>query len=266
MGNPVYIVVMCLSYVYFVKFLGPKLMKNRKPFDLSGPMLLYNILTVIYNATIAFAGALYYFVYQPCFLCDRIDDHSGWVQNGQLILTYAYFLLKLAEFSDTIFAVLRKKQSQVSNLHVLHHGILPFSCWLGIKFYPGGHCLFFGWANSIVHVVMYTYYALASLGPEVQKHLWWKRYLTQLQLTHFVLIALHQSIVFFQPKCDYPKLLAGWIIGHAVVFFVLFLDFYKQTYKKMPIGASNSLHSKKVKDSHSSKVNSNGIQNEHKYD
>lgn len=36
--------------------------------------------------------------------------------------------------------------------------------------------------NSFVHVVMYTYYGLAGLGPKVQKYLWWKRYVTILQL------------------------------------------------------------------------------------
>ena len=36
--------------------------------------------------------------------------------------------------------------------------------------------------NSFIHVIMYTYYAVAALGPEYQKYLWWKRYLTKLQL------------------------------------------------------------------------------------
>ena len=36
--------------------------------------------------------------------------------------------------------------------------------------------------NSFVHVVMYTYYGVSALGPAVQKYLWWKRYLTRLQL------------------------------------------------------------------------------------
>ena len=35
--------------------------------------------------------------------------------------------------------------------------------------------------NSFVHVVMYTYYGL-SIFPSLRKYLWWKRYLTQLQL------------------------------------------------------------------------------------
>lgn len=39
-----------------------------------------------------------------------------------------------------------------------------------------------GLINSLVHVVMYLYYGLAALGPSMAKYLWWKRYLTSLQL------------------------------------------------------------------------------------
>lgn len=41
---------------------------------------------------------------------------------------------------------------------------------------------FIGMLNSFVHIFMYGYYALASLGPRMRRHLWWKRYLTILQL------------------------------------------------------------------------------------
>lgn len=36
--------------------------------------------------------------------------------------------------------------------------------------------------NSFVHVIMYAYYAISALGPSYQKYLWWKKYLTRLQL------------------------------------------------------------------------------------
>jgi len=36
--------------------------------------------------------------------------------------------------------------------------------------------------NSLVHVVMYSYYLLSSLGAWIQPYLWWKRYLTQFQI------------------------------------------------------------------------------------
>ena len=42
---------------------------------------------------------------------------------------------------------------------------------------------FFGaMINSFVHVLMYTYYGLSSLGPHMQNYLWWKKYLTRVQL------------------------------------------------------------------------------------
>lgn len=108
------------------------------------------------------------------------------------------------------FFVMRKKYDQVTTLHVIHHGIMPLSVWFGVKFTPGknfeaffaqkkterkltksvslfagGHSTFFGLLNTFVHIIMYTYYMLAAMGPQMQRYLWWKRYLTALQMVIF---------------------------------------------------------------------------------
>ncbi len=36
--------------------------------------------------------------------------------------------------------------------------------------------------NSGIHVLMYGYYGLAAFGPKIQKYLWWKKYLTIIQM------------------------------------------------------------------------------------
>lgn len=36
--------------------------------------------------------------------------------------------------------------------------------------------------NAFIHVIMYMYYGLAACGPKFHKYLWWKRYLTIMQL------------------------------------------------------------------------------------
>lgn len=41
---------------------------------------------------------------------------------------------------------------------------------------------FTGVINSFVHIIMYTYYMLAAIGPHLHKYLWWKKYITDLQM------------------------------------------------------------------------------------
>lgn len=85
-------------------------------------------------------------------------------------------------FFFQLFFILRKKNQHVSTLHVIHHGIMPFSVWMGLKFAPGGHSTFFALLNTFVHIIMYFYYMVAAMGPEYQKYIWWKKYLTTMQM------------------------------------------------------------------------------------
>jgi elongation of very long chain fatty acids protein 7 len=93
-----------------------------------------------------------------------------------------YFAAKVTELLDTIFFVLRKKNSQVTFLHVYHHSIMMFGTWATLKYVPTQTLNFIGMLNSLVHVVMYTYYGLAAYGPRFEKYLRWKKYITKMQL------------------------------------------------------------------------------------
>lgn len=46
----------------------------------------------------------------------------------------------------------------------------------------GGLGTFHGMINAMVHIIMYTYYGLCTLGPAFQKYLWWKKHMTTIQL------------------------------------------------------------------------------------
>ena len=41
---------------------------------------------------------------------------------------------------DTVFFVLRKKNNQISFLHVYHHATMFPIWWMGIKWVAGGQC------------------------------------------------------------------------------------------------------------------------------
>lgn len=70
---------------------------------------------------------------------------------------------------------------------------MPMISWGTTKYYPGGHGTFIGLINSFVHIIMYAYYLLSALGPQMQKYLWWKKYITNMQMVSFVFHAIHEA-------------------------------------------------------------------------
>jgi len=132
---------------------------------------------------------------------------------------------------DSFFMVLKKKNNQLTSLHVIHHMIMPMCSWIFLKWVGGGHSTFFMFLNMGVHVVMYFYYLMSGLGPQVQKYLWWKRYITEMQLLQFVSFSIHALIPLFT-SCSYPTPAAFFIIFLGVLFFTLFTNFYIKSYTK----------------------------------
>lgn len=108
-----------------------------------------------------------------------------------VILCYLYYISKFTELADTTFFILRKKQSQVTFLHVYHHSVTPLETWFLVKFLAGGNATFQNLLNNFVHIIMYFYYLLAAYGPKYQKYLWWKKYMTELQI-----VSSFSSLIF----------------------------------------------------------------------
>lgn len=224
---------MIAAYLYFVKILGPELMKDRKPFQLRGLMVFYNFTMVAVSAWMFYEGSLLTNFGINVWGCQLIDYNSQDKSDLHLIkVGWVFFLTKFVEFADTVFFVLRKKNSQVSPLHVIHHSVVPLSVWIGMKFAPGGNNIFFPWLNAFVHTVMYLYYGLAALGPRVQPYLWWKKYLTKLQMAQFVLAIVHGMRAWFMPDCTFPKSFLFLNLFNAFLFLGLFYSFYRQSYIK----------------------------------
>ncbi|KAG8193729.1 hypothetical protein JTE90_005027 [Oedothorax gibbosus] len=230
-----------LMYVFFVKRLGPTLMENRKPFDLRALMIVYNF-SIVVTYTSCLLLLIYYFLTTDAYerICSptvvTMDDYTypatyaGWI----------IYVLKYVEYCDTIFFVLRKKDHLVTNLHVIHHAALPIIAWImlrtetsGFQFIPGG-------INSFIHIIMYTYYGLAAMGPEVQKYLWWKEHLTKLQMLQFVVILFFVLVLIPLSGCKTSTHGIYIDIGFAALFLVLFYNFYMKTYKnKKPATGKN---------------------------
>lgn len=85
--------------------------------------------------------------------------------------------------------------------------------------------------NSFVHMLMYSYYGLASFGPHMQRYLWWKKYITQIQLIQFTIVFAWYIFLAAVHK-DLPQGYLACNIGNSAFLFLLFGNFYIQSYRK----------------------------------
>ena len=107
--------------------------------------------------------------------------------------------------------------------------------------------------NLLIHVLMYGYYALATLKVQV----WWKRYLTQAQIVQFVVglvacvvglgsLTLYHNglLVGHEYKCHGEFSAAYFGIGILMSYLLLFIKFYADSYREKQ--AARKAQAKKV--------------------
>ncbi|KAL9897893.1 very long chain fatty acid elongase 7-like isoform 1-T6 [Glossina fuscipes fuscipes] len=233
MSSPGPLLLLLIVYLMIVLFIGPALMKTRKAFNLRRTLQVYNIIQIFYNLMMVIKALKQSYPIQSLFLdqCEikRNDDDmlqladSGWI----------YIVCKIIDLLDTIFFILRKKQNQITFLHVYHHTFMVLGSWIVLKYMDirreeFGLCYIL---NCSVHVMMYFYYLVAAMGPQYQKFLWWKKYMTSIQLGQFLLILLYmagKAIV----GCQLSTAITLYVVSNASIFLWLFIDFYRKTYIK----------------------------------
>lgn len=232
-GGPSIVLTLVGVYLYFVLSLGPKLMSRRsEPYKLNKLLLVYNVSMALANLWLFIQGLFVSNYGLDTWGCGKFGGDIRLSPRRGIYLGYLFFLTKLIELLDTVFFVLRKKKEQVTFLHVFHHSIVPIFCWIGIKLAPGGPNGFFPLVNSFIHVIMYSYYALTTFGPRIQPYLWWKKYLTRLQMFQFVLVMVNAAKTFMSQDCKFPLLFSYLQALVACAFLILFGMFYHDAYMK----------------------------------
>ncbi|CAL8366768.1 unnamed protein product [Boreogadus saida] len=255
MHSPVLMTLILLTYVFLSVYAGPRFMANRKPLDLKAPMVVYNFSMVVMNGYIVHQFLVWGWGTTYSWRCDLCDFSSSTQALGMVRASWIFYISKYIELLDTLFFVLRKKQSQITFLHVFHHSFMPWTWWWGITLTPvAGMGNFHSMINAGVHVIMYFYYGLSSAGPRFQKYLWWKKYLTAVQLIQFIMVSVHISQYYFMKDCDYQ--VPMWIVliwMYGTLFFFLFAHFWVQAYikgKRLPVAhpQGNGVAPAKVKE------------------
>jgi elongation of very long chain fatty acids protein 7 len=126
-------------------------MENRKPFKLRNLLIVYNFAQVLFSLFLFYEASISGWLTGYSLRCESVDYSNSPKALRVNIITsiitlrlfvilsifsrfvqmaagcWWYFFSKFTEFFDTFFFVMRKRYDQVSTLHVIHHGIMPFS-------------------------------------------------------------------------------------------------------------------------------------------
>lgn len=257
--SPYPVWTLTISYIAFV-LLGPRIMKNRKPFNLQWFLVIYNLGLV--------ALSLYMFIeiflsiYDAGYdmICASYNRDS--IKNPKELrvakVLWWYFFSKAIELLDTVCMIARKKFEQVSFLHVFHHATMLNIWWWSLMFIPGGMSWFGSWLNCLVHVVMYLYYGLSAI-PSLRGKLWWKAYITRFQLVQFVITFVHTTNSL-RVGCDFPHWGQYLLTSYMIVMVILFGNFYFQAYvKRRRLASGKSSDHSKISASKSKEMNGQHI-------
>jgi len=248
-------VVLSFSYILSL-YLLQNYMKDRKPFTLKGFTLVHNAFLSLLSLSM-FLGASYGVFLKlnsQGFWAGLVCEQDADPMKGPLFYwSFIFYLSKFYEFVDSYLLVLKKKE--LIFLHVWHHLVMPFVCWAGLE----GKWAMALWTstfwNSFVHVLMYYYYAVSTIGYQP----WWKKYLTVLQIYQFVSGVVYTSVYFYYyfqtftlswnswiPIISYTQGCTGdlWAILFMFAvncsFLVLFSQFFANSYIRKPASSSSS--------------------------
>eukprot|EP01062_Namystynia_karyoxenos_P019346 TRINITY_DN17266_c0_g1_i1.p1 TRINITY_DN17266_c0_g1~~TRINITY_DN17266_c0_g1_i1.p1 ORF type:complete len:775 (+),score=231.93 TRINITY_DN17266_c0_g1_i1:106-2430(+) len=218
--KPAAITVLYLAMIWG----GRRYMRDREADpDLRKYMWTYNMYQIAVNA-----WCVWVFL-REVVKAEHHPFHVGVHETSYNIgfMIWVHYNNKFIELLDTFFIVFNKKDHQLTFLHVYHHLLLLWSWWAVCKF---GGCGGIAWAsaciNSAVHVLMYGYYFLASLGVPCP----WKEQLTRVQMGQFV--GALCTAVYAYTRDIYPKSLALLNAAVMVNMLALFIPFYRSRYQR----------------------------------
>jgi len=221
--------VAAILYVLFV-FIGPRVMANRKPFELRGLLFFWNLLLTVFSviSTLRLVPHILYGLWMndsSYFFCRNAYDAFARGPSG--LWANLFIFSKFVELIDTVFLVLRKKP--VSFLHWFHHATVLMYCWHALQYQmPTG--VFFAAMNSVVHSVMYAYYTIAAVARPPK----WGMFVTIIQILQMFIgmfiTAYHYYLLGRIPNCNgsYVNLTAASVMYTA--YMLLFVEFFVSRY------------------------------------
>ncbi|KAK0073945.1 hypothetical protein PV325_008976, partial [Microctonus aethiopoides] len=101
MDSPIPSALIVLLYLYSVTVLGPRLMANRKPFQLRNILVAYNAFQVIFSIGMMYEHLMSGWLLDYSYKCQPVDYSQNPTAMRMANLCWWYFISKFTEFADT---------------------------------------------------------------------------------------------------------------------------------------------------------------------
>ncbi|KAF5282863.1 hypothetical protein FQA39_LY17459 [Lamprigera yunnana] len=232
MSEPWQILGIISLYFYAIYIFLPTYMADKKAYSLKQVIATYNIFQTVACSVLIYGVATSGWTSHYTLGCEAVDYSENKMSIRMAKFMWWHMILKMTELLETFFFVLRKKTNQVSFLHVYHHVSTLIIAWIACKYFAGGMITFTVLINSFIHILMYSYYFLSSLGPEMQRKISGvKSKLTTLQMVQLTIIFVH-SLQILSPGCPVSNIIAYIYIPNVSINIFLFFKFYTSSYLK----------------------------------
>jgi len=149
-----------------------------------------------------------------CESADSAFTSGGSAHGAYYFWAYVYYLSKYVELLDTVFLALKGKLVGWGGLNVYHHSLVVFMAWLWLDCAQSLQHIGI-LANTAVHVVMYAYFCLQSLGHSPR----WKPLVTQMQIVQFVFSFLCLGVNLHIHFADAETMASGGCQGQKALLF-----------------------------------------------
>ncbi|EPR79161.1 Fatty acid elongase [Spraguea lophii 42_110] len=226
--------LMVVLYLIYVNSVNKKMSGNyQRGFKLRYFMILHNLGMSAFSFYVFIRSiTLVYRFYTQNSLIDAASDSNNVLSDGIYFYSYIFYISKIYEITDTL--ILHMNRKKASFLQSFHHAGAIIATWLLCVSYSHLSWIFVV-LNSFVHLIMYFYYFLATLGIKVRI----KKIITTMQMVQFVsgIIMLLGHFYIASPfKGDQhtQKMQVIALIfntSYALVLLMLFRLFFKKTYE-----------------------------------
>ncbi|CAG0902631.1 unnamed protein product [Darwinula stevensoni] len=208
-------------------------MKRRPAFSLRKAMAAWNAFLALFSlfATLRMGVSFFYnvqhfgFSHCTCATGRAKEDPTAY------LWTMIFSFSKILEFGDTYFILLRKQK--LIFLHWYHHASVLLFTWFNTaraEEAGGWFCLM----NAAVHTLMYSYYFLRAMRVSVPRELMMLITISQIaQMVMGIMLCGYVSVTKMRGlPCNMSNLILTCAILMYLSYFVLFVDFFRKTYRK----------------------------------